>query len=376
MTADLHPVLTAVLGDGVADERLRAALANADGEALVAEAETESLTPLLRRGLQRAGLLERVPGPARQRLERDTVAHAARALLLSRTLVTILAALGRAGVRAAPLRGPTLGERLYDDAALRPCGDVDILVDRAALPHVAHALGALGFDEVDRRPGFAREFSYALEMIEPRHGVVVEPHFALGYPPFTDAVDLGRVWARARLASVAGVETLVLGPEATLLNLCLHIIHKAPAVPALWIYDLDRLVRREGAALDWPEFAALAEASRLAPLVAATLRRGAALFGSPVPDEVTTWLEQATASPLARLLTGSRVDGKESLAALLALPGVRVRLRYALAVLFPSPRFMALEYGLTRRRHLGAAYVRRVGYFTWQGLKGMVRLCS
>ncbi|HEY2993667.1 MAG TPA: nucleotidyltransferase family protein [Methylomirabilota bacterium] len=371
MTADLHPVLAAALRDAPADR-----LSDADWDAVVTEAEAQALTPLLRRWLWRGGLLERVAAPARARLERHAVAHVARTLLLARTQASVLSALAAAGVRAAPLRGPALGERLYDDPALRPCGDVDVLVDRAALGPVERALAALGFHEVDRRTGFAREFSYALELVESSHGVVVEPHFTLGYPPFTEAVDLGRVWSRARRARMAGVESLTLGSEATLLNLCLHVVHKAPAVPALWIYDLDRLVRREGAALDWPEFVALARASRLAPLVASTLRQATALFDSPVPDDVLAELERAAASPLARLLSGTSVDGKESLAALLALPGWRARLRYASAVLFPSPRFMTLEYGLTRRRQLGAAYVRRAGYFTWQGLKGMVRLCS
>ena len=374
MTATLHPVLLATLRDE--PDHLGARVRDdADWDAVVARAEAESLTPLLRRRLRRAGLLERVPAPARARLERQALAHAARTLLLVRMLAAVLTALARAGVRAAPLRGPALGERLYEDAAVRPCGDIDVLVDRVALARVERALGSLGWHEVDRRPGFAREFSYALEMVEDRHGVVVEPHFTLGYPPFVDAVDLERVWSRARRARVAGVQTLALGPEATLLNLCLHVLHKAPAVPALWIYDLDRLVRREGAALDWPEFVALAGASRLAPLVASTLRRATALFESPVPGEVLAELERATMSPLARLLSGSGVDGKESLAALLALPGLRARFRYATALLFPSPGFMTLEYGLTRRRQLGAAYVRRAGYFTWQGLKGMVRLC-
>ena len=375
MTTDLHPVLAAALRDEPAD-RLRARVRDdADWDGVVTEAEAQALTPLLRRRLRHRDLLERVPEPARARLERHVLVHTARTLLLARTQASVLSALAAAGVRAAPLRGPALGERLYDDPALRPCGDVDVLVDRAALGQVEGALAALGFHEVDRRPGFAREFSYALELVGSSHGVVVEPHFALGYPPFTDSVDLGRVWSRARRARVAGVETLVLAPEATLLNLCLHVVHKAPAVPALWIYDLDRLVRREGVSLDWPEFLALARASRLAPLVAATLRRAKALFGSPIPDDVLAELERAAASPLARLLSGTSVDGKESLAALLALPGVRARLRYASAVLFPSPRFMTLEYGLTHRRQLGAAYARRVGYLTWQGVRGMVRLC-
>jgi hypothetical protein len=376
MTADLPPVLLAALRDAAPAALPGRALDEPAWDALLARAEAEALGPLLARWLRRPGGLEAMPPAARARLEANVVAIAARTLLLGRTLGGVLGALAAAGVRVAPLRGIALAERLYGDAALRPAGDVDVLVDRADLSRVAAALAPLGFHEVDRRQGFAREFSYALELVEDTHGVVVEPHFALGYPPFVDAIDLGRVWARAVPARVAGVETLALGPEATLLNLCLHLVHKAPAAPLLWLADLDRLVRREGDALDWDEFRFLARASGVAPLVAATLRRAGALLGSPWPEAVLVDLERVAAGRLVRLLAGAGVDGKESLAALLALPGVRARLRYAAALLFPSPRFMTLEYGLTRRRQLGAAYVRRVSYFTWQGLKGVTRLLA
>jgi hypothetical protein len=297
-------------------------------------------------------------------------------LLLDRTLGAVLGALRHAGVRAAPLRGPALAEDLYGDAALRPCGDLDVLVDRAAVDAVVRTLEALGFHERDRRAGFARRFSYALELVEDTHGLVVEPHFSLGYPPYGDAVDLARVWARARPARAAGVETLRLAPEATLLNLCLHAIHKSPAAPLLWLYDVDRLVRRDQATLDWEELVALARASRLAPPVAATLRQVMTLFDTPVPETTLRALEGAPTGRLGRLVgPASRVDGKESLAALLALPGIGARLSYASALLFPSPGFMRLEYGLTHRCQLGPAYARRAGYFAWQSLKGLLRLC-
>jgi hypothetical protein len=102
-----------------------------------------------------------------------------------------------------------------------------------------------------------------------------------------------------------------------------------------------------------------------------------ALFDTPVPEATLRALDGAPTGRLARLVgPASRVDGKESLAALLALPGVGARLSYASALLFPSPRFMTLEYGLTRRHQLGAAYVRRASYLAWQSLKGVLRLCS
>lgn len=70
------------------------------------------------------------------------------------------------------------------------------------------------------------------------------------------------------------------------------------------------------------------------------------------------------------------MDGKESLAVLFALDGFRVKLRYALALLFPSPEFMRIHYGLSRRRQLGYVYLRRFCYLSRESLKGIVRLLS
>jgi len=320
-----------------------------------------------------------LPPDVRQRLERRSIDLAARTMMLATELAGLVGALEAAGVRCAPLRGLDLAERVYGDAAARPMGDIDLLVSRGELARVSAVLGGLGFAEVDRRAGFASAFSNTLELVAARHGgVVVEPHWSLAYPPFVEALAAERVWAMCRRGTVAGTSCWRLGTAALLVHLCLHIAHKEPGAPLLWTWELDRLVRREAGELDWPQFVALTDA--LAPLVWPALARAVRLFDTPVPRGVREALERRVASGRQRRLlklvaATSRVDGKESLAALLALPGFRARLRYASAVLFPSPRFMTLEYGLTRRRQLGAAYVRRASYFTWQGLKGVLRLC-
>ncbi|MBI2002910.1 MAG: hypothetical protein HYS69_17315 [candidate division NC10 bacterium] len=68
------------------------------------------------------------------------------------------------------------------------------------------------------------------------------------------------------------------------------------------------------------------------------------------------------------------MDGKESLAVLFTLKGIRAKLKYALALLFPSPEFMRLEYGLTSGTQVGPAYLRRFRFLMWEGCKGIVRL--
>ena len=78
---------------------------------------------------------------------------------------------------------------------------------------------------------------------------------------------------------------------------------------------------------------------------------------------------------LARLPQLIRLkNGKESLAVLFTDEGFRAKLRYALALLFPSPQFMLTHYGLSRWSQLGFAYLRRSCYLAREGFKGILRL--
>lgn len=362
-----HPrVLEAVSASG-------AAAADAGWEGAIASARAHGLVAALHAHARRQ------PDTPASVLAEVAEAHAgqtARSLLLAGELAAVLRLLRSHAIPCAPLRGVALAERLYGDGAARPSGDIDLLVHKGDLEGVERALASLGFVEVDRRRGFAREFSYTLELVKDLHGgVIVEPHWTLAYPPFVDALDMERVWAACRPGRVAGVDTLLLAPEALLLNLCLHLVHKAPDVPLLWLLDIDRLVRREGGDLDWQELVALARGAGVEGQVRAALQRVAATFATPLPSGVLDALAPSGPAPLDPLLGGEAgVDGRESLALFFALSGVRRRARYVAALLFPSPRFMALEYGLTRRCHLAPAYARRVSYFAWQALKGTARL--
>jgi Uncharacterised nucleotidyltransferase len=337
-------------------------------------ARAEGLEPWLLRHITRNAIT--APDDVRERLREASVRLTARALALAAELGAILRALAAAGVACAPLRGAALGERLYDDACARPAGDIDLLVRRDELDVVEATLATRGFRAVDRRAGFAREFSYTLEMARDAHGgIVVEPHWTLAYPPFADALDMERIWARCRVGHVVGAPARLLAPEAMLLNLCLHLIHKAPDVPLLWLLDIDRLIRREADVMDWDEVIGLARSARLERQVAAGLRHVEALLAISVPPAVMQALDTAGDAPLDRLLgADAGVDGRESLALLFALRGVRRRARYAARLLFPSPEFMTLEYGVSGPGALAVAYGRRARHMLWEGLKGTTRL--
>src|SRR5262249_31640150 len=188
-------------------------------------------------------------------------------------------------------------------------------------------------------------------------------------------LDMKRIWARSRAGQVVGEPALLLAPEAILLNLCLHLVHKAPDVPLLWLLDVDRLVRREAGTIDWDELIALARGARVERQATAALGQVHGVLDTPLPAAVMRALDAAGHGPLDRLLDADApVDGRESLALLFALRGARRRARYAARLLFPSASFMRLEYGVSGPGALAAAYGRRARHMVWEGLKGTTRL--
>jgi hypothetical protein len=348
-------------------------------DALIAAAEAHRLTTILARAIATFPPELGPPAPAAARLRARVAGVAARNMLLAAELALILrAAVGR-GIRCAPLRGLALAARLHGDHAARPIGDLDLLAPKDALSPLTTLLVELGFREFDRRPGFARAFSYTLKLVKGGRGpVIIEPHWTIAYPPFAERVDMARVWARCRRGEVVGVETWLLGPEALLLHLALHVAHAGDRAPLLWIWEIDRLVRQEGADLDWWELVELAVGSGAAPLAADVLAEVRRFFATPIPDGV---LEAFAAAPTgraerrwARLLGDASVDGSESLLVLLTLDGLGAKLRYALALLFPSSTFMMEWYELSSRWQLVVAYARRALGFSWAGLRGLARL--
>jgi hypothetical protein len=320
-----------------------------------------------------------LPAGLSDQLEGQFCGIAAHNMLLASELKSILRTFEASQVPCAPLRGPALAERLYRDITARPMGDLDLLVRKEDLPGVTTILRDLGFRAVDYRTGFAQAFSYTLGFFKERHGwIVVEPHWTITYPPFVDRVDMERVWQRCVRGRVVGVETWVLAQEDLLLHLCLHLTHQDKTVPLLWFYELDRLLRQEQEGFDWSRFLSCAREASLEFLLLQVLACAKTLLTTPIPDQV---IEQLALEPprsgegrLLRCLGVSNAYGRENLAVLLTLGELRTKLRYALALLFPSPEFMLIQNGLTRRRQLALAYVRRFCRLSWESLKGLLAL--
>jgi len=134
-------------------ERLLALAASADADALEAFLRRLGLLALLGRRLERL-VGDELPERFRAHLAQH-VADAQRQGVGQELLtVRVLAALEAAGVRALPLKGPLLGERLHGDAGARLSADVDVLVARDELRRAEAVVCELGWRlEPPREPG-------------------------------------------------------------------------------------------------------------------------------------------------------------------------------------------------------------------------------
>ena len=191
-------------------------------------------------------------GPARmpERWSADAQRRRSATLLQNRSLLgellATLDAMGAVGVEAIPVKGLVLTEMLYGNLALRPAGDIDVLVRPEDLPAARDALRGLGYAQeavpaYEERhhpfhdPPYYREGPFRQTAIELHHGLAAPRQFRM---------DAASLWERSVTTELFGRPIRVLGPEDTLLHLA---IHRARAPLRLrWIVDIAELTASVG----------------------------------------------------------------------------------------------------------------------------------
>src|SRR5262249_46646985 len=144
---------------------------------------------------------------------------------LQRELSTILAACAARQVEVLPFKGVALAARYYQELALRPVGDLDLLVQRADVARCVEAIGAGGFRPV---PGYGSPLDpqvlrfFVMQYAKER-GPTVEVHLALcRLPPYHRGLAVTAVWRRAEVISLWGQPARYLAPQDELRYLSFH----------------------------------------------------------------------------------------------------------------------------------------------------------
>ena len=373
----VHPFLMTLLMDGQPEREQLAAIPHLSWKTIIQEAIAQRIAAMLFRWLNHSSYRHCIPIHLLNPLNQHMVRQAAWNLLLTKELRRVLDACQQRGIGCIPIRGPVFAAQLYGDSSMRQMDDLDLLVHREDLPLIKEIFHQLGYAQHEQRPGFLEAFSYSLEFIHPSHGLIVEPHWTLAYPPFAATTTMAPVWERTvrqRLMDM-DIDTWTLSHADILLHLCLHLLHKGEHSPLLWHYEVNRLIRQNRSTLDWNIFVHQAQAMGQASLIADVLATSLHRFNSSLPDSVMSRLLRhsrpslPTRSRENHMLTQSSLNGREEFALLCSLQGLRSKILYSYALLFPSSQYMVRRYGVSGPIGLISCYITRVCHLFWQGCK-------
>jgi hypothetical protein len=198
--------------------RLRG-LSAEEWEALLVTARRFAVEPVLFHQLKPHYPDPQIPIHLQDRLRSVFYNSAARNMRLFRQLEQILNIFAGEGVSVILLKGAHLASCIYDNLALRPMIDIDLLVKKGDLQRAHQLL----IDDGYSTAGDSLVFSHKhLSTYSKQNAIYLEIHFNVAKPPVSDRFNIDELWDRAQRIDLQGMEALTLSPEDLLLHLCIH----------------------------------------------------------------------------------------------------------------------------------------------------------
>jgi hypothetical protein len=268
-------------------------------------------------------------------------------------LGSVLGALRDAGVPAIVLKGAHLAKLVYQDIALRPMVDIDLLVPQEALRSAAEAVGNVGYKTKGdyNIEAMVTVMEHLPTFVKPG-GAALELHWHIAQPAFPFDIQPESLWENARPAEIEGQATRVLCDEDLLLHIVLHMAYKHSFGLGLRpLVDVHTLLMRQRDTFDWEAFCARSKQCGLGKSAYLVLRLSQRLLNSPVEGQALEALQPADFDPqyLTRL-SGYILETPPQVSPHLAAvfdartPGEKIR--RMLRRLFCPPHVIAADYNL------------------------------
>jgi hypothetical protein len=233
------------------------ALAGVNWDWITASARRHHLGNLLFEGIRRLYLERWVPSRTWRSLQSSYYTNLAHNLLLFDHAQSLMEGARQGSAPLILLKGVSFAGWLYPSPALRPMGDLDLLVRAQDLRYVRRLAEKMGYQRHDAT-------DHAVSLRHRQSGTYLELHTSLTSCPDYMGIKTESLFERSKSTSHLNARTLSV--EDHLLHLCLHgcFQHgfRQTAVNALDTYLLS--LRAD---FDWKQFIERASAPRLAPIV-------------------------------------------------------------------------------------------------------------
>ncbi len=207
--------------------------AHLDWYYILDKAQKEGVSPLLYYNLSKMpGDGHNPPQDILDRLEKDYYRNVARNMGLYYKLEKILKALKRAGIEVILLKGAFLAETVYRQRALRPMGDIDLLIRKEDLREIHRILNSLGYFSPHNYQDYLNipHSPYLNTLIyqtqSPIHFFLhLHWHLTNASRPlhaYTSKIDMDSIWNEAVSFNIGNTSAMTMSPHHMLIHLCEH----------------------------------------------------------------------------------------------------------------------------------------------------------
>ena len=300
--------------------------------------------------------------------------------LILRELKKVLSLLAERAVEVIVLKGAALANNLYPNLGLRPIRDVDFLIRREELTQVIEIMCHLGYQR-HRPPARDGIVNFQEEVAYVKYGefpIVMDAHLTLvGQYPYSVKIEAEGLWSRAKRVNLAGIDTLTLCPEDSLLHLCLHQFQHCQTFWLIPACDIAKLIRHYQDRLDWRVFLNRVFEFELCLPVKYSLRKTFEVFHFPIPgfvfNELNLYKPSRFENMFFALLSSSNGHvGPGILSKLLTIPGISQKIRYLFSIIFPSRKWLMSYYASSNTKPL-SLYARHMKSVFMTGYKVLLR---
>lgn len=240
------------------------------------------------------------------------------------------------GIDVVLVKGVTLAERYYGEIALRPIGDIDLLVRPEDAAACGLILSTCGYTPLPGREKPTQWHALVNRALAYRSdaGITIDVHWALAsLPPYVTAFPQAEIWNSTENLDPAGPSARRLSTADELRFLCFHYAAQHIDKRLIWLVDIAEILRTLPATWDWQQFVSDSIARGLATPVAVALDSAQHTLNVNVPAKVMLELHAAASHWKERMAwraaRASRYGMRTMYEHLKAQDGIAARLAFA-----------------------------------------------
>ncbi len=172
--------------------------------------------------------------------------------------VQAISTLQKNDIKCMALKGLALSQDYYQDAALRPMQDIDLLIPIVSVVNAVNCLVQTGWEH--KKPAVNGSTAELRKLLAIEKDILLKHpdggEIELHWYPFLEGARKrvsDRFWNNAVEMVVGGVKLLRPCAADLLLHVVVHGIRDNPVAPLRWVADAAMIIRRDGDAIDWNE---------------------------------------------------------------------------------------------------------------------------